>query len=845
MSSDSTTRTRDSEAVARSATRHASAAVVDLDDPRATEASATGGKAARLAALRQAGLPVPPGVVVPTETVARLVESGGGAQADAEAVRSAELPAELAGAVAEAVTALGDRPVAVRSSAVAEDLAEASYAGQYDTVLGARGTEEVAEAVRRCCASTRSARVAVYGDAETAPAAMAVLIQPLVESDAAGVAFTANPVTGARDDTLVSAVRGLGDRLVSGEASSDEWVVRAGEAVCVTCPEGAIDEAVAREIAALADRVEADAGEPQDIEWARADGQVHLLQARPITALPTPPEIDPPPGPWMKDTTHYTGPMSPLGATAYLPRLEHGAAHAFADFGFLVEAVRQRAIGWEVYGQPVPASSDETISQRIATAVEALASDQPAQLVERWWHGGWRAAFVEEVDELRRRDLTALDDGALDAHLQACLDLLESGQVAHFKLFVPYVLAAHDLATTCEELLGWDLSATLALVAGLSEASAEPTSDLADLAHQVRDHPDARDAVMAWTPGQPAESLLASLREAEPGVADRLANHMDRYGCRVPAYDVGEATFAERPERTLRLLRDLVAGVQDPLGTRDELARQREHAVKRAREILGERDATEAERARFEDALHRATRVWGLREDNLLYTDAMPNGLVRFAALEIGRRLVARGRLRRPEDAVWLELDELRAALAAPDAAEPADLRQRVARRRAEHAWVRANPGPPMYGDPPPPPPPMDDLPAEAQRLNGAFDWVMGIEFGPASGSSDSDQLAGQPGSPGRVTATARVVADETEFDRVAPGDVLVCRLTTPAWTVLFPRAAAVVTDYGSALSHAAIVAREHDMPAVVGTRSGTATIADGQTVTVDGTAGVVQLTAS
>lgn len=815
---------------------------VTLDDEGALDAARVGGKAARLAALRRRGLPVPGGVVLTTAAVRRLLDAAG-PHADADAVERTAVPPEVAAEVAAAVASLGERPLAVRSSALAEDLADASYAGQYETVLGARGTEEVLGAVRRCCASGRSARLAAYGPGGRAADSMAVLVQSLVAADAAGVAFTANPVTGARDETFVSAVRGIGDRLVAGEVSPDEWVVRDGDAVCVTCPEGAVDAATVGEIAALAERVAADAGTPQDVEWAVADGAVHLLQARPITALPTPPAIDPPPGTWMKDTVHYTGPMSPLSVTAYLPRLERGAARMLADFGFLMESVRQRAIGWEVYAQPVPPSSDEAVAERIATAVEALGRGEPDALVDRWWRGGWREELRARVDALRAVDLAQLDDAALDGHLQACLDLLADGQVAHFQLFVPYLLGAHDLFTTCEELLGWDSAATLELLAGLSEASAEPSCDLAELAAAIHDDPTAVEAVAAWQPGQPVESVQEQLRLADPDLADGLAAHLDRYGCRVPAYDVGDPTFAERPEHTLRLLADLVAGARDPRAERAELARRREQALERARSELAA-PAAPGDRARFERAHERAARVWGLREDNVLHTDAMPNGLLRLAALEVGRRLVRRGVLRRPDDAVWCELDELRAVLRDPAPGTPGELRERVARRRAEHAWVRANPGPPRYGEAPSPPPPMDGLPPEARRLMAAMGWLMGIEYAPPSsgGAAEGQELAGQPGSPGTVTAPARVVADETQFARLAPGEVLVCRLTTPAWTVLFARAAAVVTDCGSPLSHAAIVAREHGIPAVVGTQVATSAVADGQTVTVDGTSGVVHL---
>jgi rifampicin phosphotransferase len=799
--------------------------LLGLDDEQAADPAVAGGKAAGLARLVAHGVAVPDAVVLPA---AALEPFGDG---------DTEVPEAVRALVTQAIARLGDGPLAVRSSATTEDADDASYAGQYETVLGVRGVDAALEAVRRCVASAATDRVAAYRDG-AAGAQMAVLIQRQLDPDAAGVAFTANPVTGARDETLVAAVRGLGDRLASGEANPDEWVVRDDQARCLTCPEGAVDAAQVREVADLARRVEALAGTPQDVEWALTDGQVHLLQARPITALPTPPQIEVPPGPWVKDTGHYTGPMSPLSASAYLPRVDAGIERMLADFGFLIERVHQRVVGWEVYLQPVPPSSDESAGQRIAAAVAALDTDRPGEAVARW-HATEREELAGRIEALRTRDLDALDHAELAAHLDACLALLDDGQVVHFGLFVPWLLAAHELVTTCQALLGWDVAGALELVSGLSEASSAPTRDLERLAADVWATPAAAEAVAAWGPGQPATRLLDRLRAVDPPLADRLADHLDRYGCRVPAYDVAEPTFAERPERTLRLLRDLVAAAEDPVVPAAGLARCREDAAARARAQLDAQGASTADRERFEQVLAVAQDRWGLREDNLVLTDTMPNGLLRLAALEIGRRLVAAGRLPRPDDAVWLTDDELRAALGCADVT---DLRARVARRRAEQAWVRANPGPPLYGDPPSPPPPEDALPPQAQRVNGAMAWMMGAEFGPPADHHDGTTLRGLPGAPGRVTATARIVRDEADFDRLGVGEVLVCPLTTPAWTVLFVRAAAIVTDLGSPLSHAAIVAREHGLPAVVGAQTATAVIADGQTVTVDGAAGVVTL---
>ena len=238
-------------------------------------ASELGAKAANLARLAFAGFPVPPGFVVTPAAKGRL--------------------REVSEQLLEAAVGLGAERFAVRSSGTAEDLEDASFAGQYKTFLNVR-LEGLPEAVGRVFDSASASRVSAYKKAradatsEISAPNMAVLVQVMVEANAAGVAFTANPVTGERGDAVVTAVRGLGERLVSGEAVADEWVVRGDEASLRRGSEGAITAEQALEVAELARRVEGHFGSPQDIEWAISGGSLCLLQARPMTALPEPVE---------------------------------------------------------------------------------------------------------------------------------------------------------------------------------------------------------------------------------------------------------------------------------------------------------------------------------------------------------------------------------------------------------------------------------------------------------------------------------------------------------------------------------------------------------------------------
>jgi len=265
--------------------------VLELSRVSSEDIGRVGGKAACQASLLQAGFPVPDGIVLTTDVYARVFP---GQPADPSGPQGAEgsspSPPELRHLLAEVVETLGDTPLAVRSSGVAEDLPDVSFAGQYETVLNVNGLDELEDAVRRCWASAASTHATSYRDAHGLRAAsMAVLVQRMVDAEAAGVAFSANPVTGHRQEVVINAVQGLGDKLVSGEVSPDQWLVRGDEVRCEESANAAIDGEQAHAIAEMTRRVETHFNGPQDIEWAIAEDRLHLLQARPITALPEPP----------------------------------------------------------------------------------------------------------------------------------------------------------------------------------------------------------------------------------------------------------------------------------------------------------------------------------------------------------------------------------------------------------------------------------------------------------------------------------------------------------------------------------------------------------------------------
>ena len=280
-------------------------AIVDLASVGFTDIASVGGKAASLGELVAAGARVPPAAVLTVE--------------------GADLaPKERAPAVAAAAQRLGDGPFAVRSSGLNEDGMTRSYAGLYETVLRVPASE-LDGAIERCLASGRSEQISRYGDADEGR--LAVIIQQMIEPVAAGVAFTADPVSGDRQTCVVAAARGDGERLVSGQTIGDEWVVRGRRATPRRRPERALTPRQVRLVADAARSIAARRGVPHDVEWAiDDDGELWILQARPMTALPPDVSWEPPVrgafsrafrfGEWIPE------PVTPLFESWLLTRME-------------------------------------------------------------------------------------------------------------------------------------------------------------------------------------------------------------------------------------------------------------------------------------------------------------------------------------------------------------------------------------------------------------------------------------------------------------------------------------------------------------------------------------------
>jgi pyruvate,water dikinase len=792
-----------------------------LDDIDGVDTPEVGGKAAALGSLRRTGLPVPNGFVV-TAAGPSVVLS----PAESEQVVAAAR--QLGGAVA------------VRSSAIAEDGPDLSYAGQFTTVLDVDldDSDALIDAVHVCLASTSRSSVRAYRSGEHQ---MAVLVQRMVHPDAAGVAFTADPVTGDAE-TRINAVPGLGNRLAAGAIDAEEWVVLDGTARLRSAQLGAINAEQARAVAGLAERVADHFGADQDIEWAIADGDLFLLQARPITALPIAVVVEPPAGFWVRERVHAPDPLSPMMCSIF--RANDGLHRAAEEFGLLVTPTGRQIGGWE-YGGVVPVGAPAArpappalvlavlarvvpaLRRRIRQCRTAVRTDRTSQIIEQWY-ANWRPELIDRIRVLSDVDLGALDNDGLRRHLTDTDHFIAETAPIHFIVDFAHMMAVGELGLAMQELLGWPDSQVFELLAGLSISSTEPAHALADLAAIARTQPIVLRALE-----DPAETIApADLKSLDPALSDAFAAYQDHFGCRALHADVLQPTIGESPGLTLGLLRDQLGRGYDPTEQRDRLNRQRSSAEAAARTAI-----PEIELAGFERLLARAQRAYPAREDNEVYTLTIPLGLTRLAALESGRRLTTTGQLDQPEDVFFHQLDHVCAALG-----DSTDLRPVARRRRRERAWIIAHPGPSSYGPEGGRPPSLAGFPKDVKRTAQAFSWARDRATPTTLQPPRPDGLSGIAASPGRYQGPVRVILDEAEFHKIQPGDILVCPITSPVWSLLFPSIGALITDVGGSLSHPAIIAREYGIPAIMATGRATEILHDGQIVTVDGTTGVIDI---
>jgi pyruvate,water dikinase len=786
----------------------------------AADPDLVGGKAARLGEMLRAGFRVPPGFCLTT----RAHEIG--------TVPDDELFAAHA--------RLGAGPVAVRSSGTGEDLPRASGAGQQDSVLGV-DRSELAEAVRRCWESLESDRAAAYRRASgIGSARMAVVVQRMVDPAVAGVLFTANPVTGCRDEMVVDAAPGLGTAVVDGTTTPDHHVLNGRS----TAEGGCLSRRQLAELEEVGGRLQEHFGAPQDVEWAfDRDGVLWLLQSRPITTLFPLPERSEEIRAYL-ETGHLQGmlqPITPAGFSAIqrvtaLWRSAHGAGTArrpaMTDIGgrlyldisdvlrskharrSLVTTVRFYAPRCERLvellledprfaprpGLPVRPGTVLRMTARIlpeAVVGLARALARPESARERAFRGVGAIRQRSEPPELH----TAEDRLRFAEDVQQTFAGPEM-----FDVLAP--LATGALAAQASKLL----------LAGVATASEVDTA-LGGLPHNVTTEMDlALWRIAARLDGE-SRALLANGDPADLAAEHRagtlpdigLDEFLGTYGRRCASeVDIGTPRWSEDPAPVFATLANYLR-ITDPEQAPD---RRFERAAARAEEAIDDlvhRARTKSWlRGRLVGFFLRRTRQLGGLRELAKFAWLHPLAEMRQQLLEVGAELVVRGVLDNADDIMFLDLGEMSAAF------EQVPHRELVRERRTTHERELAR-----------------------RHVPGVL-LSDGTDLEAAAPPDDlGSAITGTGVSPGRATGRARVARDPRTA-HIEPGEILVAPTTDPGWTPLFLSAAGLVGETGSAIAHGPTVAREYGLPAVVGVRSATERLTTGQLITIDGAAGTV-----
>ena len=556
-----------------------------------------------------------------------------------------------------------------------------------------------------------------------------------------------------------------------------------------------------------------------------------------------------PPGPgvWMLDATHWTRPLTRFQAELFPESFRRGFGESLGRYGSLLEYLDVGFSNGFAYYRPRPVGAPEDsdahpprevwdelaaghpeIRQRLATSACAFERKLWREDLERWDREVKPAATRAHL-ELLGVDPHSLDASELLDYLDRCRENQIHGAYLHHLFNVPALLPIGDFLVHAREWTGRSADELLGLLRGASPDPLGAADELARLVVVLRRDPAAREPLA--TPAEPAE-VVAAFRSL-PGELGALAGaYVDRVAYRpVNGEDVGEPSVHELPELIVAAIRSAVDSVaSDPEA--DGLVESRTSEVRA--------DVPREERAAFDELLAEARAVSRLRDERGTYGDLWAIGIMRRALLAAGARLATSGRIGDPAHLVEAGYDEIRALVAGGDGPAAEQLAER-ARYRLQARYADA---PPFLGGDPVPPLPAEWLPSAAARLERAIGAVVEEMLFAPPPQTEERKVRGVGVSPGSYEGTARVIHSTAEFGRIDRGDVLVTNATTTAFNVVLPLLGAIVTDRGGLLSHAAIVAREYGVPAVVGCSDATAVLADGDRVRVDGRAGEVEVLA-
>lgn len=847
--------------------------VLDFQEIKKEDVMTAGGKGANLGEMTAAGIAVPGGFVVTADAYKafikenhleemfrrELTEAGkdeakllDAAKKFRHAISKGKLPEEVEKAVREKYAQLGEQArVAVRSSATAEDLPDASFAGQQETYLNVRGAEAVLTQIRNCYASLWGNRAVCYRSNQgydQLSVALAVVIQKMVESEKAGVLFTVNPINRNPDEMQINASYGLGESVVSGKVTADSYLCdkqgkvkscqigsketqiiyadtqgTAAPANAQCTPDDVItsdaqktpgDTAATKEVAvsekmqkarclndeeiavlcAEAVRIEKHYGCPMDIEWAIAGGSVYILQARAITTLHTDNAEE------QKIIAGYLEGMQITGkarANMAFQLEKMPFAYRPLDYDYIIKINRQKAKIFQENGIILtsdPRIDDDGIqtlpTSRIKINGGIFKLFGTLKLLKNFAVctekcRTFLAEYEDEIGKMRQIDFEQKNIKECGEFLSYTLNLI--GRLAYdrfkYALFPSFI--ARDMEKAVQKV---DKSYTkFDLFWGLNNKTSEVTRDIAELAGKIKEDKALAADLLQGASYQTLYKKYPEMQSAFDSFLQKNGYKSD-YNC----YCVDARTLLENPDRLLHILQPLVATTETASGEKEQDFGK---LMEQLKAIYGSKYPALKERIEDFRYFHVVREETQYLWETVFYY--VRKCLERTNMLLLSDTDYEHG-------VANLFAEELIAACERGSLSESD--KEKIERRNSKH--------------------PLAQKVWDASKLL-VFD-------------ADGDVLKGVSGSTGTAIGKVCIIHGPEEFYKMQKGDVLVCQLTDPEWTPLFNLASAVVADTGSSLSHAAIVAREYGIPAVLGVGFATTRFKDGDTIKVDGDKGEV-----
>ena len=819
--------------------------VLDFNQIAKKDVDIAGGKGANLGEMTQCGITVPGGFVVTAEAYrlfieennlkadfsARLEQAGNdeskllaAAEHFRTSIKNAVLPSSLEEEIRKKFTALGAERVAVRSSATAEDLPDASFAGQQETYLNVRGIDEVLAQVKNCYASLWGNRAVCYRQNQgydQLSVALAVVVQLMVESEKAGVLFTANPVNGNKDEIQINASLGLGESVVSGKVTADSFICskdgKIKSSICgskktqiiyaengtkeIPVEDAAqkklcLSEKEVKALCAEGVKIENHYGIPMDIEWAVKDGKVYILHARPVTTLGTDTDNAEEQALIQKyiEGTKIKGPQK-SNMAFQLEKMPY--AYRPLDYDFIMQINHQKAVifsenGLELSSDPqydddgimlLPKSSVK-LKRRIFKIFKTIKNIKDFDWCEKHCNE-LMPKHEKEIARIKQLDFSKMTIGECGDFIKHAFQLTADISYDRFMYAVFPGVVGGGLSKVIKKVDS--KYTTYDFYWGLDNKTSVVANDVAVLAKNLRKIDGAKEAICS---GKNYEEIC----RAFPSTASLFNEFLEKNGYKSDfnCYCIIARTLLEQPDRLLNILRPLLANEEsaDSENTKDFSV-----LMNQIKAIYG------SDFPSLEKKINQFRYFHVVREETQYLWETLFCILRR--CLERANELLL-GNSDYEHGIANLFYEELAAACERGKLSESD--KEKISRRNSKH--------------------PLAEKVWAASKLL-VFD-------------SDGETLKGISGSSGVAVGPARIIRSPSEFYKMQKGDVLVCELTDPEWTPLFKLASAVVADTGAALSHAAIVAREFGLPAVLGTGFATQRFSDGQNIRVDGNKGEV-----